>query len=99
MTSQLNCLHKIELLLAPADMTAISLPSPSTYESKSGTAAEAFAASLMISFVCLLQLHEIVQSCQEYAIEAQRTGDQQVQQLFDGLRTEIQHALDKTRRV
>lgn len=50
----------------------------------------------------MLQLHEIVQSCQEYKIEAQRLGldeDQQVQQLFDGLRSEVQHVLDKTRRV
>lgn len=54
---------------------------------------------LMMLCMCLLQLHEIIQSCQEYKVEAQRIGDQQVQQLFDGVRTEVQHALDKTRRV
>ena len=53
----------------------------------------------MMSWMCLLQLHEIIQSCQEYKIEAQRIGDQPVQQLFDGVRIEVQHALDKTSRV
>lgn len=58
--------------------------------------------SCLILYMCVLQLHEIIQSCQEYKMEAQRLGldeGQQVQQLFDGLRTEVQHALDKTKRT
>lgn len=59
-------------------------------------------ALMLIPCCGLLQLHEIVQSCQEYKMEAQRLGldeGQQVQQLFDELRAEVQHALDKIRRV